>query len=230
MEEVLGNRQVLMRVADMQRTALLAVTVNIVGIGDDGRKARDQLDRLAHQVVARRVVGVRIESVHFEHATCQYVHDVLSFEVEDVHLRFLFERHAVADQFPETRQLFLVGKLSGQEQVGNLFETETFFLDQTMRDVFHVVSAIKELSGDCFQAAFRQTFVADNVTYFCQTDQYTRTVFVTKPALHIVFWKQIVVYFASLFGCVRQFVNDIFLFHRSKFKLHSYIKNLLHYP
>ena len=38
MKEVLGDRKVFMRVADMQRTALLTMPVNVVSIGDDGRE------------------------------------------------------------------------------------------------------------------------------------------------------------------------------------------------
>ena len=34
-------------------------------------KREIQLDRLAHQVVARGIIGVRIERVHFEDATGQ---------------------------------------------------------------------------------------------------------------------------------------------------------------
>ena len=217
MKEVLGDRKVFMRVADMQRTALLAMPVNVVSVGDDGRETRDQLDRLAHQVVARGIVGVRVERVHFEDATGQDVHDVLSLQVQDVHLRLLFERHIVADQLLEACQFFLVGQFAGQKQVGDFFKTETFFLDQPVCDVFHIVSAVKQFSGDRFQPAFRQTLVPHHVADLRQSYQHTCTVFITKPALHIIHREQFVVDLACFFGCIGQFINDIFFFHDSKF-------------
>ena len=38
MKEVFGDRKIFMRVADMQRTTLLAMSVNVISIGDDGRE------------------------------------------------------------------------------------------------------------------------------------------------------------------------------------------------
>jgi len=201
----------------MQRTTLLAMSVNVVSIGDDGRETWDQLDRLAHQVVARGIIGVRIERVHFEDATGQDVHDVLSLQIQDVHLRLLFERHIVADQFLETCQFFYIWQFTGQKQVSDLFETETFLLDQPVCDVFHIVSAVKQFSRDRFQSAFRQTLVTHHVTNLRQSDQHSCTVFVTKPTLHIIHWEQFVVDLACFFGCIGQFINNIFFFHDSKF-------------
>ena len=51
-KEVLGQRQVLVRVTDMQGTSVDAVTINVVSIRNDGRELRNQLDGLTHQVVA----------------------------------------------------------------------------------------------------------------------------------------------------------------------------------
>ncbi len=65
-----------------------------------------RLDALAHQVIARGIVRIRIETVHLEHASRQDIHYIISFKLDDVHLRFLFQRHIIIDQLAKGSQLF----------------------------------------------------------------------------------------------------------------------------
>ena len=80
-EEVLGYREVLMRVMDVQRASAHGVAVAVVGVSHDCGELRGELHRLAHEVVARQVVGVRVERVHLQHSAREYVHDVRTLKV-----------------------------------------------------------------------------------------------------------------------------------------------------
>ena len=70
----------------------------------------------------------------------------------------------------------LSGNLPDKKQVSDLFETETFLLDQPVCDVLHIVSAVKQFSRDRFQSAFRQTLVTHHIIDFRQSDQHSCTV------------------------------------------------------
>ena len=98
MQEVFCKRKVFVRMADMQGTAVCTMTINIISIRYNGRETRDQFDRLAHQVVTGSIVRIRIERIHFQNTTGKDIHDILSFQVKDIHLGFLFQRHIIADQ------------------------------------------------------------------------------------------------------------------------------------
>ena len=80
-EEVRGYREVLMRVMDVQRASAHGVAVAVVGVSHDGGELRGELHRLAHEVVSRQVVGVRVERVHLQHGAREYVHDVRTLKV-----------------------------------------------------------------------------------------------------------------------------------------------------
>ncbi len=91
---------------------LYRVTIDVVCIGDDGWELRNQLHTLTHQVVAADIIRVRIEGVHFEHATSQDVHDVRSLQFDDVRNGAVVERHVVVEEFLKSLQLLLVRQLT----------------------------------------------------------------------------------------------------------------------
>ena len=94
-EEILRQRQARLGVADVQGTAVVVVPVHIVRVGDRGRELRDQLDALAHQVVARHVVRILVEGVELHHAAREDVHDVVALQLDDVQDGLLLQRHIV---------------------------------------------------------------------------------------------------------------------------------------
>ena len=102
-QEIFGNAQVFFRMADMQRPPVLAVAKNVVGIGNNCRELGNQQDRLPHQVFGRGVVGVWVEIIHFEHRPREDIHNILSFEVDYIHLRFLLKRSVLGNYFTELR-------------------------------------------------------------------------------------------------------------------------------
>lgn len=67
-QEILGKRVVVLRVAEVERAPEILVAQHVVCICDDGRELRDQLDALAHQVVRREIVRIVVERVHLKHA------------------------------------------------------------------------------------------------------------------------------------------------------------------
>ena len=196
----------------MQRLAV-AVAHDVVGVGDDRRELRDQVDRLAHQVVARGVVGVFVEGVHLQYAAREDVHHVRSFQVEDVHLGLLAQRHEGVNQALERFELFAVGQVARQQQEGRFFEPEAIFPVDAFHQVVHVDAAVKQPAGDRLEA-FGQAFIADHVADLRQSHQHARMVFVAQPPLDVVFREEFVVDAARAFDRLRKLVDDVLLFHK----------------
>ena len=128
-QEVLGQRIVLFRVTDVERAALCLVAQHVVGIGNDGGELRSQLYALAHQVVARNVIGRRVVGVEFKHAAGQYVHDVTAFQFDNAHHGLGHERHVLHQKAAKFLQLFGIGQIAREQQVGHLFKAEASFFD-----------------------------------------------------------------------------------------------------
>ena len=128
-EEVLGEGQFLLRMTDVERTALTAMAKHVESIGYDGRYLAEQFDALSHQVLPGCVIRILVEGVHFQNAAGEDVHDVPAFEFDDVQKGVLLKRH-VLDQKPvEFGDFLLVRKVSGKKQIGDLLEAETFLVE-----------------------------------------------------------------------------------------------------
>ena len=87
---------------------------HVIGIRNDGREFRNKLNALPHQIIAGSVICIRVKTIHLEHAARQDVHNVVSFEFNDIHLGLLLQRHVVVDEFTERREFFLVGQATGK--------------------------------------------------------------------------------------------------------------------
>ena len=186
---------------------------HIKGIGYDSGEFRNQLDALAHQVIARGVVRIRIETVHLQYAACQDIHNVVSFKLDDIHLRLLFQRHIIIDQLAKGSQLFLVGQTTGKQQIGHFLKAEAFFLENGMRQVLKVVTAIEQFPRNRFQSATRNTLVAHHIAYLGQSHQHSRSVLVAQAALYIKLLEQFILDPGRFFQIFGQFINQIFLLH-----------------
>ena len=106
-EEVLRQRQVLLRMAYMQRASVLSVAQHIVRIRYYRREFRYQLDALAHQIVARSVVRVIVESIELQHAAGEDA--ALVCELANTHPadKFLVVPHEVGEaEVAQLRALF----------------------------------------------------------------------------------------------------------------------------
>ena len=99
---------------DMQGTAECSMAEHIISIRNDGRELGDKIDTLAHQIVAGSIVGIGIETIHFEYAARKDIHDIISLQLDNIHFRLLLERHIVIDQFAERSQFFLVRQTTGE--------------------------------------------------------------------------------------------------------------------
>ena len=195
-KEILGDSEVLARVTNVKTSTLHGVTIDVVSIRNDGRELGYQLDALTHQIVTADVVWVRVEGVHFEHATSQDVHDVGAFQLDDVRDGTVVERHVVVDQFLESLQVLLVWQLSGKQEVSHLLESESLLLEERRNEVVELVTTIVELTVGRHELAIGITLVAHNVTDIGQSDQHTRTILVTESTLHIIFLECLLVYLA----------------------------------
>ena len=85
----------------MQGTAECSMAEHIISIRNDSGELGDKVNALTHQVIPRSIIGIGVETVHFEHTTRQDIHDIISFQLDNIHFRLLFERHIVVNQFAE---------------------------------------------------------------------------------------------------------------------------------
>ena len=111
-EEVFGNTEILFWMTNVEATSLHRVAIDVVSISHDSWELGNKLYRLAHEVVARNIIGIRVEGVHFEHTTSQDVHDVSTLEVDDVYDGTMVERHIIVEQLAEGSKLFLVRQIA----------------------------------------------------------------------------------------------------------------------
>ena len=206
-EEVLSYGQVLLGIAYVQGASVLGVPVDVVCVSDDGGELGNQLYRLSHEVVARYVVGVAVEGIHLQYATCQDVHDVGTFEVYQVYDCTVVERHVVVQQFAESRQLLLVRQLSGEQQECHLLESEALLLQERSHQLVEFVSAIEQLAFAWLGLAVFADFISDDVSDVGQSDEHTRSVFVSQSSLHAELRKQFVVYLARVLYLVAELIN-----------------------
>src|SRR3712207_668575 len=86
-----------------------------------------------------------------------------------------------------------------------------------MRNIFHIVAAIKQLTRDGLQSAAGNTLISHYIPDFGQTNQYTRTVFIAQSPLHIEFREQFIIDARSFFHLFGKLINKIFFFHISVF-------------
>ena len=210
-EKILRYRKFLLRKADMQRAPLIAVTHDVVRIGDDRGKLRDQIDRLPHQVIARGIVRVIVEGVHAEHAAGQNIHDVLPLHVENVHLRLVMQRHEIVNQRTEGRQLLPVGQVARQKKKDGLLETEPFLGLNTPYQVFDADTPVDQLARNRLHLTFGLPFDLR------QPDQHAGMVLVAQPPLDVVFHEKIRLDMARRLDRLRQLVNDVLSLHLSSY-------------
>ena len=202
---------------DVQGTTECSMAEHIISIRNDGRELGDKIDTLAHQIIAGSIVGIGIETIHFEYAARKNIHDIISLQLDNIHFRLLFERHIVIDQFAERSQFFLVRQATGKQQISHFFEAETFFLDDGVGNVFHIVAPIEQFSRNWLQTAAGDTFVTYHITNLCQTYQYTGAVFITQSTLHVKLGEQFIVNPGCLFHLLGELVNQILFLHNTSF-------------
>ena len=111
-EEVLGKREILLRMAYVKRASLFTVTQHIVSVCDDGRKLAHQLYALTHKVFAGSVIGIRVKGVEFEHASGEYVHNVPALKFNDMQKRILFQRHILHEKIMKLLNFLFIRKIA----------------------------------------------------------------------------------------------------------------------
>ena len=69
-----------------------------------------------------------------------------------------------------------------------------------MSQVLHIVTSVKQFTGNSFQATvIRQAFVTNYITDLGQADQHPAAVLVTQTTFHVVHRKQFVINLAGIF-------------------------------
>ena len=213
-QEVLGYRHILTRMAYMQRTSLHAMTIDVVSISYDSGETRNQFHRLTHQIVAREIVGIWVERVHLQYAARKYVHDVRTLKVDDVNDGLVVERHILVDKLTECIKILFVGQISRKKQIGNLLKTETALIYNRCNKVVKLIATIEQFALGRLQMSVVRSLVAHNITNVGKTNKHTASVLVAQTPLHAILQKQIVVNLARVLNLVRQFINQIFLVHK----------------
>ena len=195
-EEVLREAEIVLGMADVERAAVLGMAVDIVGVGDDGREAGDELDGLPHEVVSRDVVGIGVKCVHLQDAAGEDIHDVAALEVDDVDEHLVVEGHIVIDELAEGRQFLLVGQFAREDEVGYLLKSEALFLEQRRHEVVELVSSVEELALNGHESLVRVDIVAYDIADIGEADEDACAVLITQAPLDAVFGEEFIVYLA----------------------------------
>ena len=207
-EEVLRQRQALFRVSDVEALALHRVPVAIVRVGDNRRKLRDQIDRLAHLVVAGDFLGGGVEGVHLQHAAGEDVHDVGAFQVDDVHQRPVVQGHPRVQEFREGLQFLAVGEFAGEQQVRGLLVAEALaILQDGPREVLEFVTAVVKAALDGLRAAIGLALITHDIADVREPHQHAGAVLVAEAPLHAVLGEQRAVDAAGHLHLVGEFVH-----------------------
>ena len=184
-KKVLSNREILTRMTNMETSTLNRVTVDVVCISDNGWELGYQLYALAHQIVTADVIRIRIEGVHFEHTTGQDVHDVTAFQLDDMGNRTMIKRHIIVQEFSESIQFLLIRQLAREQQEGNFLESEALLLQERSYQIIEFITTIIKFTLCRGQLTFCIALITHYITDIGQSDQHTRSIFITKSTLHI---------------------------------------------
>ena len=169
----------------METSTLNRVTVDVVCISDNGWELGYQLNTLAHQIVTADVIRIWIEGVHFEHTTGQDVHDVTAFQLDDMGNRTMIKRHIIVQEFSESIQFLLIRQLAREQQEGYFLESEALLLQERSYQIIEFITTIIKFTLCRGQLTFCIALITHNITDIGQSDQHTRSVFITKSTLHI---------------------------------------------
>ena len=160
---------------------------HIICIRNNGRELGNQINALAHQIVTGSIIGSRVKTVHLEYTACQDIHNIISFQFDNIHLGFLFQRHVVIDKFTERSQFFFIRQIAGQQQISHFLESETLLFNKSMNNILYIITTVEQLTRDRFQATARNTFIPHYITNSGEPDQHTCAVFIAQTAFHIKF-------------------------------------------
>ena len=189
-EEVLRYGHVLSGMAYVQRTSLHAVTIDVVSVGYDGGETRYKFHSLTHKIVARKVVGRGVESIHLKHAARKDVHDVRAFEVYDMYDGLMVERHILIDKLLERLEIFLVGQIARQKKIGYLLKAETMLFDERRDKLVQLIATIEKLALSRHKNAFSVALVSNHVSDIGKTYEHTAAVFIAQTTFHTILLKQ----------------------------------------
>ena len=208
-QEVLRQRKARLRVADVQRTAVVMVAVHVVRVGNGGGELGDEFDALAHEVVAGDVVGVLVEGVELHHAAREDVHDVVTLELDDVQDGLLLKRHVVEDQVLERLELLGVRKPSGEQQEADLLVPEALLGHDGMDEVLHLVAPEIKPALDGKDAPVVLPLVSDDVADVGEADKHARAVLVAQSPLDVEFLEELRIHAGAGLHLVRELVYQI---------------------
>ena len=169
----------------MKTSTLHRVTVNIVCIGNNGRELCYQFNALTHQVIATDIIRIWIKSVHFEHTTSQNIHDIATLQLNNVGNCTVIERHIVVQKFLKCLQFLLIRQLTREQEEGNLLKTEALFLQKWAYQIIQLIATIVKFTLCRGQLAICIALITHDITYIGQSNQYTRTILITKSTLYI---------------------------------------------
>ena len=210
-EEVFRKREAWLRVADVQRTAVVVVPVHVERIGDGRGELRDEFDALAHEVVAGDVVRVLIEGVELHDAARKDVHDIVALQLNDVQDGLLLQGHVVEDQVLESLKFLGVRKASGEQQEADLLITEALLLHDGVYEVLHFVATEIQPSLDGHDGPVVQTLVTDDIADIGESDEHAGAVLITQTPLDIELLEEFRIHPGAGLHLVRELVYQIFV-------------------
>ena len=145
---VFGQAQAGLGVVHIERLAVDIVPLRLIGVGGDERKARDEFDGLAREVLHGGVVRVVVIGIEVRDAAGELVHDVVARVVQDVVLlKALGQKARLLEQEIELLQLIPRRQVADEQEIGDLLIAEGSGLLMGGDDVLHADAAVIELAG-----------------------------------------------------------------------------------
>ena len=214
-KEILGNGEPLLRMAYVQRAALLSVTEHIVGVGYDGRELAHQFNALTHKVFTGGVIRILIKGIEFQHAAGKYVHYIVPLQFDDVQKGILLQRHILHHKIVESLKFLTIWKLPRKQKIGHFLEAETFLLDDGIHNIRNLVPAEIQSAFYGLQASILQSFITDHIADICQPHEHSGSILVAQPPLHLLLLEQVCINLGAGLHLVRQLIYQIFTcFHK----------------
>ena len=111
-KEIFCNTQILTRVTNVQTSTLHTMAIDIIRICNYRWKFCNQLNTLTHQIISTNIIWIWVKSIHFQDTSRQNIHDIIAFQIYDMHDCTMIQRHIIVEKFTKSRQFLFVRKFS----------------------------------------------------------------------------------------------------------------------
>ncbi len=187
-QDIFRGGKVCARLMNKQRRVRIIIAVRLLAVDGEKRELRDELKRLAQNILFRGIVRPRVIGVEGKHAAGEHIHHVARGRLhDDVALERGGQGAEIRQNFAEAVELASRGQVPEQQQVRRLLEGKAPPL-RSRDQIAHVDAAVVQLALD---GDFVSVFVlAERGDFgnFGEAAHHAVAVDVAQPPLYVVFF------------------------------------------